>query len=82
MEIKVMFFGVLKQVIGAKEKTFQFEKDTIMLRDLVLVLTQQYPSLEPRLTTIAYAINNEFAEIGQSLQAGDQVALLPPVSGG
>ena len=45
-------------------------------------LASECPALAPLLERSAVAVNQEFAEDSQELHAGDEVALIPPVSGG
>lgn len=82
MQLHITFFGVLKQDTGTKQHTLDVTDDTLTLREAVALLKQQYPVLEGRLATVAYAVNDEFARPDQTLHHGDRIALLPPVSGG
>jgi molybdopterin converting factor subunit 1 len=45
-------------------------------------LTQQYPELGPYTGSISCAINQEYAKLSTALRDGDEIAFLPPVSGG
>ena len=50
---------------------------------IVAALQQQYPGLERILPRCALAVNGEYVETAeQALEDGDEVALLPPMSGG
>lgn len=44
-------------------------------------LIRQYPELA-RLKSLAVAVNSEYAQDGNQLKEGDEIALIPPVSGG
>jgi molybdopterin converting factor small subunit len=42
----------------------------------------QYPALAPWVPHLRYAVNGQWADLADGVQPGDEVALLPPVSGG
>ncbi len=80
MRVRVLLFGLLKDRMGASEREVELaERATVadvtawamgLLRDDGLV------------RSIAVAVNREYARPETRLQDGDEVALLPPVSGG
>jgi molybdopterin converting factor subunit 1 len=45
-------------------------------------LTEQYPALAPYTSSVSCAVNEEYAKLNTRLNEGDEVAFLPPVSGG
>jgi len=78
MRVRVLFFGVLKEKLGA---TADMELPTgASVADLLarLAATQSLPSLK----SLAVSVNAEFAQSTHVLHEGDEVGLLPPVSGG
>jgi molybdopterin synthase catalytic subunit len=81
MRVRVLLFGVLKEV-------FQRSEDCVELPRLACVsdLIDHYRALAPErnglFPSLAIAVNQHYATRHQSLQEGDEVALLPPVSGG
>jgi molybdopterin converting factor small subunit len=52
------------------------------LEELWSVLADQHPGLAPMRETLAFAINGEYARMEEAVSIGDEVAVLPPVSGG
>jgi molybdopterin converting factor small subunit len=82
MKVDVVFYGGLKQDVGAKRQTVEVARDRLTVAELVDVITQRYPALEPRLSTVAYVVGNEVVEPDYVLRDGDEAGLLPPVSGG
>jgi MoaE-MoaD fusion protein len=81
MQIRVLFFGVLKDLSGRATETLDLpERST--LADLLNHCAATAPELEQHLPGIAMSINHEFARASDILKTGDEVALLPPVSGG
>jgi molybdopterin converting factor subunit 1 len=81
MQIRVLFFGVLKDLSGRATETVDLpERST--LADLLHHCRATTPQLQEHLPGIAMSINHEFARASDILKTGDEVALLPPVSGG
>ena len=81
MQIRVLFFGMLKDVVGQGSELVNLPEPAT-LDDLVGRLRQQIPRLDAHLPSIAVSINQEYARPESTLKQGDEVALLPPVSGG
>ena len=81
MHVRVLFFGMLKELVGRPADEADFPPGA----DLRAVF-ERYASHCPRLRELAASIvvarNREFAEISTPLAEGDEVAFLPPVSGG
>ncbi len=82
MRVNVVFFGGLKQDVGTKRRSFEFDGDSLTLRELVDTLKAQYPALAARLGTVAFAVADTLVDPDHVLHDGDEAALLPPVSGG
>jgi molybdopterin synthase catalytic subunit len=81
MQIRVLFFGVLKDLSGRATEILDLpERST--LADLLNQCVATTPELEQHLPGIAMSINHQFARASDILKTGDEVALLPPVSGG
>jgi len=78
MRVRVLFFGVLKEKFGA---TAAMELPTgATVADLLERLSESQPL--PLLKSLAVSVNAEFAPGAQELRDGDEVGVLPPVSGG
>lgn len=76
---QVIAFGITKDILGGREKKIEVKGNTVKdLRDTLLVL---YPSLKD-LNSLMIAVNNTYAEDDVALNEGDEIALIPPVSGG
>lgn len=56
-------------------------KENATVADLLEVLNSTYPAFQ-RLSSLAVALNEEYAEIDDVLHATDTIVLVPPVSGG
>jgi molybdopterin synthase catalytic subunit len=81
MQIRVLFFGILKDVTGLAADTPDLPEQST-LADLVNHYSVKTPQIQQHLSGIAMSINQEFARASDVLKTGDEVALLPPVSGG
>lgn len=81
MNVRALFFASLKDIVGARSIEIEMaEGDTVA--DLSSVLLDRYPALGGRLTLVRVAVNSELANELHRLYADDEVAYLPPVSGG
>ncbi len=78
--VKVLFFGAAADRAGAREVKLQASGTTV--GELWPLLTEQYPGLSPMQGTLAFAVNGEYARKEDPVSPGDEVAVLPPVSGG
>ncbi len=81
MQVRVLFFGLLKEIAAAHEQTVEVPEGTTV-ESLFAHFTSLYPQLEGLAGSIAIARNHQFAQPGQLLSEGDEIAFLPPVSGG
>jgi len=81
MQVKVLFFGQLKDVVGAAEDRVELPEGA-SVEDLLAHYRKRFPRWEQFRPSLAVAVNQEYAESGARLNGGDEVAFLPPVSGG
>ena len=79
MQVRVLFFGMLKDLAGRASDALTLPEDAT-LGDVL----QHYEQAIPRelIASIAMSVNQEYAAPDARLRPGDEVALLPPVSGG
>lgn len=75
----VLLFGITKDIIG--EQSLNVAKNLATVQDLKVYLKHEYPGLA-KLSSLAVAVNNEYAQDDLQLQQTDEIALIPPVSGG
>jgi molybdopterin converting factor small subunit len=80
MEIKVLAFGIAKDIFGSSSIDLQLTNDATVF-NLKYLLEQQYPRLK-QLKSYMIAINNEYALDGDTVHQKDEIAIIPPVSGG
>jgi MoaE-MoaD fusion protein len=81
MRVRVLFFGVLKDLAGKSGDSIDLA-DGASVRDVLAQYEAQIPRLKAMLPSLALAVNQQYAEPDTTLKADDEVALLPPVSGG
>jgi molybdopterin converting factor subunit 1 len=81
MEVTVRYFAGHRDIVGQAEERIELsERATIgMLWEL---LVGRYPRLGGYSGRLLYAVNQEFSTLATELHDGDEVALIPPVSGG
>jgi molybdopterin synthase sulfur carrier subunit len=80
MKINVLAFGVAKEIFGSGEVSLEMTNDATIY-NLKYLLEQQYPRLK-QLSSYMVAVNNEYALPGDTIHERDEVAIIPPVSGG
>jgi molybdopterin converting factor subunit 1 len=78
--IKVLLFGAAADRAGTRETRVPVGETT--LDELWSLLAERHPGLSPMRDTLAFAVNGEYARGDARVSPGDEVAVLPPVSGG
>jgi MoaE-MoaD fusion protein len=81
MRIRVLFFGMLKDLAGRASEDSDFPEGA-SLRSVFDAYAARFPRLAELSKSIVLARNHEFAEPSCPLEDGDEIAFLPPVSGG
>jgi MoaE-MoaD fusion protein len=81
MQVRVLFFGMLRDIAGTSHDSLTLP-DPATLADVFNHYENLAPRLQEMTTAIAMSINQEFARPESNLKDGDEIAFLPPVSGG
>src|SRR5215470_1879962 len=81
MRVRVLFFGMLKDLVERGHEDLNLP-ETATLKDVLSHYGGRFPRLNAMCSSIAMSINQEYAGSDSRLKDGDEVALLPPVSGG
>jgi molybdopterin converting factor small subunit len=81
MRVQVLFFGILKDVAGRASDGVELPEGSTVA-DLLCHYEALLPRLHELLPSVALSVNQQYAGPGTVLGANDEVALLPPVSGG
>lgn len=81
MKVKIKFFAILRERAGAGEISKDIQ-DGSTVAQLWESLQQDYPKLAGPTFRLLYAVNQSYVTPEQILKDGDEVAIIPPVSGG
>jgi molybdopterin synthase catalytic subunit len=81
MHVKVLFFGMLKDLVGRAEEQIEVPEGA-RLSNIFEQYCRRFPRLAEMAGSIVLARNQEFAGPEARIDEGDEIALLPPVSGG
>ena len=79
--IKVLLFGAAADRAGTRETELPVDEG-VTLAEIWPLLAGRHPDLGPMRDTLAFAVNGEYAREDACISPGDEVAVLPPVSGG
>ena len=80
MEVKIELFGITREIVGASRIGFELPSPATV-HVLLEQLRKRYPRLQG-LSSLAVAVNSEYAAQDVVLAENDEIALIPPVSGG
>lgn len=78
--VSVQLFGITREIVGSSTLKLDLPQ-TGQVGDLLANLKTQFPALTG-LRSLLIAVNGEYAEADQQLHPNDEIALIPPVSGG
>jgi molybdopterin converting factor subunit 1 len=78
---KILFFATLKDRAGVRQSTLELPEG-ITVRELKVILEDQFPSITPALPNALIAVNREYALEDTLIPPEAEIALFPPVSGG
>ncbi|GAB3316391.1 molybdopterin converting factor subunit 1 [Larkinella ripae] len=79
-QVSVQLFGITREIVGSSALTLDLPQSG-QVDDLLTHLKAHYPALNG-LRSLLVAVNGEYAETDQLLNPNDEIALIPPVSGG
>lgn len=81
MKIRMRLFASAREVVG-KQEVIVDVPEGVTAADLLTQFVAQHPDLRRLAPSLKLAVNHEYVEGGRRLAEGDEVALIPPVSGG
>lgn len=82
LHVRVLYFASVREEIGLREETVEIPTDKRSLGALRALLCAKYPAAEATISVITLARNLEYSSDDVALADGDEVALIPPISGG
>jgi molybdopterin converting factor subunit 1 len=80
MQIRILVFGVVKEIAAASSFEVAVDDHT-NVKQLRMVLEKKFPKLAT-ISSYRLAVNNEFAVDETTIHENDEIAIIPPVSGG
>ncbi len=81
MRIQVRLFALAKQQVGSETVDVDLDEPAT-IGNLRAALVAEHPELADLMEHVMFAVNTEYAEDAAELSDGDEVACIPPVSGG
>jgi MoaE-MoaD fusion protein len=81
MQIRVLFFGALKEMTGQSSEMIDLP-DGARVNDLLAHYAGKFPRFQSLQPALAVSVNEEYSRPDRILVGGDEVGVLPPVSGG
>ena len=79
--MKVLLFGITREITGQSRLDVPAHAGITTVKGLKNWLGQQYPAMQS-LTSLAVAVDSEYAQDEDLLSPNQEIALIPPVSGG
>ncbi len=80
MKINILAFGISKDIFNSSTVCLEMANDATVY-NLKYLLEQKYPRLK-QLASYMVAVNNQYALPGDNIHERDEIAIIPPVSGG
>jgi len=81
MRVTVRLFARLRELAGREAVACEVDADATV-RAVWDAIVRQHPALAPHAGTVSAAVNADYARMTAAVRDGDEVAFLPPVSGG
>jgi molybdopterin converting factor subunit 1 len=81
MNVRVKLFAMVRDIVGTDEAVIALPADSTA-STVIESLTRQYPRLAEWKGYLRIAVNCEYADEHRRVRDGDEVAIIPPVSGG
>jgi MoaE-MoaD fusion protein len=81
VKVRLLYFAIVREVLGRSEETLTIENGQT-LEQVISQLSNDHPSLQRLRPSLLFMVNEEYADPSTQLSDGDEIALIPPVSGG
>ncbi len=81
MQITVKLFALMREKAGTDTIPLEVPAGAA-LTQVLAILVRQYPILEPYMANTRFALRMDFVDPNTTLAEGDELVLIPPVSGG
>lgn len=80
--VTVLYFAALRELAGAATEALSLPAEVRTVDDFMSYLGEQRPALKSSLVAVRVAKNEVFVTLAEPIDAGDVLALIPPVQGG
>lgn len=80
--IRVLLFAGLAEAAGSQHVSLNTDLNVVSIKDIRSLLAERYPQLRDLLEKSMAAVNQEYANQDTIVTSADEVAFIPPVSGG
>ena len=80
MTYQIQLFGITREIVGQNSLAFS-APESLNAASLLTSLKDSYPQLQ-KIKSLLVAVNSEYADDDLMLNISDEIALIPPVSGG
>lgn len=81
MRVTVLFFAAMRERAAVDRLEINLQ-DHATIADLQHLVVERFPQLKNYVEAASYARNAEYAKSSQTLKDGDEIAIIPPISGG
>jgi MoaE-MoaD fusion protein len=81
VHVKLLYFAVVRELIGQSQETREIRPGQTV-EDLFRQIVEDHPRIERLRPSLMFMVNEEYADPAHEVQDGDEIALIPPVSGG
>ena len=83
MQLRVLLFAALREAAGQDSIAIPMsESGTMRAEDVLCAIGEQIPSVAPLIPSCRLAVDNRYVSADATIQSTDEVALIPPTSGG
>lgn len=82
MQVRILLFATLKELAGTNRLTLTLAQEAATVGDVRQALIAQFPNMAANIEAALSAVNQEYAFPADAVNADDEVAFFPPVSGG
>ena len=80
MNVSILAFGIVRDIFGSSSVNMEV-RDACQVAELRNSLEEKFPQLK-QLSSFMIAVNNRYAALDEKISTKDEIAIIPPVSGG
>lgn len=81
MKLTIKFFAGIAEATGKREHVMDVEENS-KIKDIISLLVGEFPQAKDLINKSMISVNHDYANVEQSVKENDEIALIPPVSGG